>query len=98
MPDGRAAMVVIYLSQSCPYCRTAVQMLADKGFRWREVDLGEQPERYEEMIQRSGRYSVPQIWIGERHVGGFDDLAALNAAGELDALLRADADAEERVT
>jgi glutaredoxin 3 len=83
-------MVVIYLTQSCPYCKAARQMLAEKGYQWQEIDLGEHPERYEEMIQRSGRYSVPQVWIGERHVGGFDDLTALNAAGELDALLRAE--------
>ena len=91
-------MVVIYLTQSCPYCKAARQMLAEKGQQWREIDLGEHPERYEEMIQRSGRYSVPQVWIGERHVGGFDDLTALNAAGELNALLRAEHTDEERAT
>jgi glutaredoxin 3 len=83
-------MVVIYLTQSCPYCRAARQLLAEKGCQWQEIDLGEQPQQYETMIERSGRYSVPQIWIGERHVGGFDDLAALDAAGELDALLGAE--------
>ena len=83
-------MVVIYLTQSCPYCKAARQMLAEKGCQWQEIDLGEHPEQHQEMIQRSGRYSVPQIWIGERHVGGFDDLTALNAAGELEALLRAE--------
>jgi glutaredoxin 3 len=83
-------MVVIYLTQSCPYCRAARQLLAEKDCQWQEIDLGEQPEQYETMIERSGRYSVPQIWIGERHVGGFDELAALNAAGELDALLGAE--------
>jgi glutaredoxin 3 len=88
-------MVLIYLTQSCPYCRAARELLAEKGYQWQEIDLGEQPEQYETMIERSGRYSVPQIWIGERHVGGFDELAALNAAGELDALLGAE-DAEAR--
>ena len=91
-------MVVIYLTQSCPYCKTAREMLAEKGYPWQEIDLGEQPEQYEEMIQRSGRYSVPQIWIGERHVGGLDDLTALNAVGELDVLLRAEDTGEERAT
>jgi glutaredoxin 3 len=91
-------MVVIYLTQSCPYCRAARQMLAEKGCRWQEIDLGEHPEQYEEMIQRSGRYSVPQIWIGERHVGGLDDLTALNAAGELEVLLRAEDTDGERAT
>ena len=83
-------MVLIYLTQSCSYCRAARELLAEKGCQWQEIDLGEQPEQYETMIERSGRYSVPQIWIGERHVGGFDELAALNAAGELDALLGAE--------
>ena len=91
-------MVVIYLTQSCPYCKAARQMLAEKGCQWQEIDLGEHPEQHQEMIQRSGRYSVPQIWIGDRHVGGFDDLTALDAAGELDALLRAQDTDEERVT
>lgn len=91
-------MVVIYLTQSCPYCKAARQLLAEKGCRWQEIDLGEQPEHYEAMIERSGRYSVPQIWIGERHVGGFDELMALNAAGELDALLRAGDTGEGSVT
>jgi glutaredoxin 3 len=91
-------MVMIYLTQTCPYCNAARQMLAEKGCRWREIDLGAHPERYAEMTRRSGRYTLPQIWIGERHVGGFDELAALNAAGELDALLRAVETDEERAT
>ena len=91
-------MVVIYLTQSCSYCKAARQMLAERGCPWRGIDLGEHPEQYEEMIQRSGRYSVPQIWIDQRHVGGLDDLTALNAAGELDALLRAQDTDEERAT
>jgi glutaredoxin 3 len=65
----------------------AKQLLAGKGQRWEEIDVEAEPSRRDEMIQRSGRRTVPQIWIDERHVGGFDDLAALDAAGELDALL-----------
>ena len=91
-------MVVIYLTQTCPYCNAARQMLAERGCEWQEIDLGAHPERGEEMTRRSGRYTVPQIWIGERHVGGFDDLTALDAAGELDALLRAQDTDEERAT
>ena len=79
--------VDIYTTQWCPYCRMAKQLLSRKGQRWDEIDVEAEPGRRDEMIQRSGRRSVPQIWIGERHVGGFDDLAALDAAGELDALL-----------
>jgi len=81
------AKIQIYTTQWCPYCRMAKQLLSRKGQRWDEIDVEAEPGRRDEMIQRSGRRSVPQIWIGERHVGGFDDLAALDAAGELDALL-----------
>jgi glutaredoxin 3 len=81
------AKIRIYTTQWCPYCRMAKQLLAGKGQRWEEIDVEAEPSRRDEMIQRSGRRTVPQIWIDERHVGGFDDLAALDAAGELDALL-----------
>ena len=79
--------IVVYATSWCPYCVRAKQLLASKGQDWDEIDLDEEPARREEMIERSGRTSVPQIWIGERHVGGYDDLAALEATGELDALL-----------
>jgi glutaredoxin 3 len=81
------APIQIYTTQWCPYCRMAKRLLEGKGQRWEEVDVEAEPERRGEMVERSGRTSVPQIWIGERHVGGYDDLAALEAAGELDALL-----------
>ena len=81
------AKIVIYATQWCPYCRQAKALLARKGQRWDEIDVEADPARRDEMVKRSGRRTVPQIWIGERHVGGFDDLAALEASGELDALL-----------
>ena len=80
--------IVMYLTQWCPYCRNAKALLTRKGQKWEEIDVEAEPARRREMVQRSGRTSVPQIWIGERHVGGFDDLSALDAAGELDALLQ----------
>jgi glutaredoxin 3 len=79
--------IVVYTTQWCPYCRMAKALLTRKGQRWDEIDVEADPSRRREMVERSGRTSVPQIWIGERHVGGFDDLAALDASGELDALL-----------
>ena len=79
--------IQIYTTQWCPYCRMAKRLLQDKGQEFHEIDIEEQPDRRGEMVERSGRTSVPQIWIGERHVGGYDDLAALERAGELDALL-----------
>lgn len=82
------ARVTMYTTAVCPYCIRAEKLLAAKGVTEIEkirVDLD--PGRRDEMMQRSGRRTVPQIWIGERHVGGFDDLAALDHAGELDPLL-----------
>lgn len=84
------ARVTMYSTAVCPYCVRAEKLLASKGVTAIEkvrVDLD--PARREEMMQKSGRRTVPQIWIGGRHVGGFDDLAALDHAGELDALLAA---------
>ncbi|MBV1775246.1 glutaredoxin 3 [Burkholderiaceae bacterium DAT-1] len=80
--------VLMYSTAVCPYCIRAEQLLARKGITDIEkirVDL--MPDRREEMMTRTGRRTVPQIYIGETHVGGFDDLAALDHAGKLDALL-----------
>jgi thioredoxin reductase (NADPH) len=79
--------IVMYTKQACPYCDMAKRLLTAKGQSWTEFDVEDEPARAREMIERSGRTTVPQIWIGERHVGGFDELAALERAGELDALL-----------
>ena len=78
----------MYATEWCPYCRRAEQLLKAKGvieFEKIRVDLA--PERRDEMMQRSGRRTVPQIWIGDQHIGGYDDMAALDRAGKLDALL-----------
>jgi thioredoxin reductase (NADPH) len=92
--------IVMYSKPACPYCDMAKQLLAGKGQTWREVDVEADPARADEMTLRSGRRTVPQIFIGDRHVGGFDDLAALDRSGELDALLgrarKAPGDAEHR--
>jgi len=81
------ASIVLYTKPHCPYCDMAKRLLAEKGQTWTELDVEADPARREEMTLRSGRRTVPQIWIGDRHVGGFDDLHALERAGELDALL-----------
>ena len=78
----------MYLTASCGFCRAALRLLERKGVT--DVDLVRvdlDPGRRREMEARSGRRTVPQIWIGERHVGGFDELQDLELAGELDALL-----------
>jgi len=87
-------MITIYATRFCSYCDAARRLLASKGYRWEEIDVVADAERRREMIARSGRRTVPQIWIGDRHVGGFDDLAALEAAGELDPLLQAESESK----
>lgn len=82
--------IVMYSSGYCPYCMRARSMLDAKSVRYSVIDVDREPEKRAEMRRLSGRTSVPQIWIGERHVGGFDDLWALESTGELDQLLDAD--------
>src|SRR5262249_51004934 len=79
--------IVMYTRPDCPYCDSAKRLLAAKGQPGSEIDIEVQPARRHEMTERSRRSTVPQIWIGDRHVGGFDDLAALDRSGELDRLL-----------
>lgn len=81
--------VVIYSSDWCPYCMRAKQLLAQKGVNFDEIKVDGQPEVRAEMTRKAQRTSVPQIWIGSSHVGGCDDLYALERAGKLDALLEA---------
>ncbi len=81
--------IIMYTTARCPYCLMAERLLASKGIENIEkirVDL--QPERFEEMLERTRRRTVPQIFIGEVHVGGYQDLAALNHQGRLDELLQ----------
>jgi len=94
-----AAGVQIYLTAACPYCQAAERLLADKGVRdLQRVRVDLEPARRAEMRARSGRHTVPQIWIGGRHVGGCDELYALERAGELDALLASHASHEAERT
>ncbi len=83
--------ILIYTKDYCPYCRRAKALLQAKGAAYREIDVTHVSALRAEMIERSGRRTVPQIFIGERPVGGFDDLQALDVAGELDPLLGRDA-------
>lgn len=82
--------IQIYTALMCPYCSRAKQLLREKGAAFEEIDLTMKPrQRAELAVKAGGRTSVPQIWIGETHVGGCDDLYALDAAGKLDAMLGA---------
>jgi len=84
------AHVLMYVTGTCPFCERAEMLLHAKGVHDIEkVRVDTDAARRAEMMERSGRRTVPQIWIGERHVGGCDDLYALDRAGELDPLLAA---------
>ena len=82
-----APQVTMYTTSWCPYCTRARSLLKSKGVAFDDIDVEEAPEKRSEMQARSGRRTVPQIFIGDQHVGGCDDLHALEAAGKLDALL-----------
>jgi glutaredoxin 3 len=81
--------VTIYTRQFCGYCTAAKRLLRDRGIAFAEIDATGAPEKRKEMIERSGRFTFPQIFIGSHHVGGCDDLYALTARGDLDRLLAA---------
>jgi len=83
-----AVPVVVYSTTICPYCVRAKQLLKQKGVDYEEINLDKRPELRNDVMKRSGRRTVPQIWVGETHVGGFDDLWALDRAGKLDSLLQ----------
>ena len=81
--------VIVYSSDYCPYCMRAKYLLESTGVAFQEIKVDGKPQVRAEMSQKAGRTSVPQIWIGSTHVGGCDDLYALERAGKLDALLAA---------
>ena len=78
----------MYTQAFCGYCSAAKALLERKGVRFEELDVTVNPGLRREMMERSGRRTVPQIFIGDRHVGGYDDMAAMDQSGELDTLLR----------
>jgi glutaredoxin 3 len=78
----------MYTTAVCPYCMMAERLLKSKGVEVEKVRVDLAPERRIEMMEKTGRRTVPQIYIGETHVGGYDDLAALDRAGKLDPLLK----------
>ncbi len=83
--------VEIYTSPLCGYCHAAKRLLTGKGVSFSEIDVLSEPSKRQEMMKRAnGRHTVPQIFVGTTHVGGYDDLAALDRAGKLDPMLRRD--------
>jgi glutaredoxin 3 len=82
------ANIVMYTSAYCPYCANAERLLQSKGVtEINKIRIDVEPDKREEMMQRTGRRTVPQIYIDDKHIGGFDDLRALDLAGGLDPLL-----------
>ena len=79
---------LMYTTAVCPYCQMAERLLRSKGADIEKVRVDLEPQRRTEMMEKTGRRTVPQIYIGETHVGGYDELAALDRAGKLDPLLQ----------
>lgn len=85
------ALIEIYTSPLCGYCHAAKRLLNDKGVSFAEIDVAADPKRRQEMMGRAkGRHTVPQIFIDDTHIGGYDDMAALDRTGKLDPLLAAE--------
>jgi glutaredoxin 3 len=83
-----APAVTVYIADWCPYCQRAKQLLMQKNVAFTEINVDDESKFREEMISRSGRRTVPQIFIGDKHIGGCDDLFALDRNGELDRLIQ----------
>lgn len=83
--------VTIYTSQSCPYCVWSKKLLDKKQASYQEIRIDQDETAMKELQQRTKRTSVPQIFVGNRHIGGYDDMVALDQDGELDKLLRSEA-------
>ncbi len=82
--------ITIYTTALCPYCFMAKQLLKNKNAQYEEIDVGGKPDLRQKMTEMAGgRHTVPQIWIGNTHVGGCDELMALNRSGRLDEMLTA---------
>jgi glutaredoxin 3 len=84
--------VTVYTTQTCPYCDRARRLLKRKGVEFTEIPVDHDRARMTEMVERSGRHTVPQIFIDDFHVGGYDDMALLDMDGELDERLGLDSD------
>jgi glutaredoxin 3 len=77
----------MYSSAHCPFCFRAKQLLTAKNIQFTDISIDGEPAKRQQMVKRSGRTSVPQIWIDKHHVGGYDDMALLERQGKLDQLL-----------
>ena len=87
MPSESAPTVLVYTKSRCPYCVSAKNLLNAKGVTFQEIYLDDHPEEYAKLKERSGMMTVPQIFINDKLVGGYDDLSKLDRDGKLDAML-----------
>ena len=87
MSEKKHAEVIIYNIDFCPYCTRAKQLLESKGVKFKEINVTEEPREKRVMIEKSGRKTFPQIFIDGEHVGGFDDINALDRDGKLNKML-----------
>lgn len=90
MPIPNHPEVLVYTTRACGYCMAAKSLLREKGVEFREIDVTGDDDQRDELVRKSGQRTVPQIFIGTRHIGGFEDLVALEQRGELNPLLGLD--------
>lgn len=91
MESSSTKPILMYSTRFCPYCMRAKSLLAGKGWTFEEIPVDSDPSLRAQMMEKSGRHTVPQIWIGDMHVGGCDELYQLEREGRLDSLVAADA-------
>lgn len=82
------AQVVIYCTRTCPFCNMAKRLFDKKGVKYKSIDIGNDPRKWADLQAKTGRNTVPQIYIGKKHIGGFDDLSAADKRGQIDPLLK----------
>jgi len=87
MPAENTVAVVMYATRHCPYCVAARQLLAAEGIAYRDIAVDGRPDLRDDLRQRSGQGTVPQIWFGEQHIGGYSELSALQQRGKLSGFL-----------
>ena len=87
MSQPSQSPITLYTTAICPYCISAKNFLKSKGLSWTEVRIDTDPAERSRMVERAGRTSVPQIFVGDVHVGGFDDMMAMHRAGQFEPLL-----------
>ena len=87
--ENKMSKVVIYCTATCPFCNMAKRLFDAKGVEYQSIDIGGDAQKWADLEMKTGRNTVPQVFIGEHHIGGFDDLSAADKRGEIDPLLQA---------